>query len=673
VSTAELRRALESQYLYDETRRVFRPRHGKSFAYSDGAASEAYVATVVGGASDLRVGSAELSRAIRDWTSQYHLSPARPNVLRPIAGTFGRRVLEVGAGCGAITRFLGESGATVLAIEGSIDRATIAASRCRDLPNVLVVCENFANVDLPLTFDLVTLIGVLEYSRMFVGGEDPVQTMLGLAMGRLSDTGTLALAIENQLGLKYLAGAPEDHAGEAYFGITDLYGPSMPVTFGKQELMQRLGRTGFAAVEWLYPFPDYKLPAVIVTEDGFREPTFEVADLIATSNVRRIGGEGNSAYSESLARRVIFRNGLGTATANSFLVLARKAADAPPRVAAGSVLAYGYSTGRDRCYAKETRFVSGPTGLTVLRRPLHDAPTPENEDVRQNYVAEEPYVAGENLYRELENIVARRGWTIDALAAWAEPWLRLLTVLAYGRERAPGDSPIDSTPIDGNLFDCTPFNVVKRAQDGKLIPFDLEWESVGRRDLTVAEVAFRGLWNCILRLDEVSPPAGDVPRDVAAIVTATLARLNVAASPAQTLIWIRNECAFTGVVSGCTQAEATVGPRIRVRGEGSEQPVLRVAQVERELEVNRSRLLESLRQASRESGQNEQLAARIVDLEAAFRRQQSELERLDRILGQVGHRFVSRMGAMLEPYPLMRAMIRAPLKALHRLFRNPAT
>jgi hypothetical protein len=185
-------------------------------------------------------------------------------------------------------------------------------------------------------------------------------------------------------------------------------------------------------------------------------------------------------------------------------------------------------------------------------------------------------------------------------------------------------------------------------------------------------VAFRGLWNCLLRLDEVSPPAGDVPRDVAAIVTATLERLKVPSSPAQTLSWIRNECAFTGVVSGCGQEEATVRPRLRVRGEGTELPVLRVAQVERELEVNRSRLLESLRQTSREFEQNEQLSARIVELETDFRLQQSELERLDRILGQVGHRFVSRMGAMLETYPWLRAILRAPLNVLHRRFRKPS-
>jgi SAM-dependent methyltransferase len=669
VSTADLRRALESRYRYDATRRVFRPQHVQPFAYSDGASSESYLASVIENASDVRVGSPELARAIRDWPSQYHLSPARPNLLRPIADAIGPLVLEVGSGCGALTRFLGESGAAVLAIEGSLERATIAASRCRDLPNVLVVCDNFEDVDVPFAFDLVTLVGVLEYSRMFMGGADPVQTMLALARDRLADGGTLALAIENQLGLKYLAGAPEDHAGEPFFGVMDMYGPKTAVTFGRLELLQLLGRAGFTAIECLYPFPDYKLPAVIVTEVGFQLPSFAVADLVATSNVRRVGDDERHTYSELLARSVFLRNGLGPDTANSFLFLAGRSARA--RASGLGILAYAYSTGRDRCYAKETRFLSGANGLTVLRRPLFDSRPPERGTVRQIQIAQEAYIAGDSLYCELERIVVRRGWTLDDLAAWAEPWLRLLRELA----RAPDSNPADLSPVDASidpaLFDCTPFNIIRRASDGKPVAFDLEWEASDRRDLTVAEVAFRGLWNCLLRLDEVSPPAGDVPLDVPALIAATLDRLGIQSSPAQIIGWIRNECAFTGVVSGLVNEMPPVLPRIRVRGDGSGPSASMVVQLEQELEVNRSRLLESLRQASRESALNAQLVARIAELEDALHRQHSELVRLDRILGQVEHRFVSRIGAILEPHSTILAILRAPLKVLHRLFRRP--
>ena len=49
-------------------------------------------------------------------------------------------MLDVGAGTGAIARYLGEAGCSVVALEGNMARAKVAAERCRDLPDVEVVC-----------------------------------------------------------------------------------------------------------------------------------------------------------------------------------------------------------------------------------------------------------------------------------------------------------------------------------------------------------------------------------------------------------------------------------------------------------------------------------------------------------------------------------------------------
>ena len=54
-----------------------------------------------------------------------------------------RKYWELGAGCGAITRYLGEKFATVFAVEGSFPRARVAKKRCSDLKGVSVLCANF--------------------------------------------------------------------------------------------------------------------------------------------------------------------------------------------------------------------------------------------------------------------------------------------------------------------------------------------------------------------------------------------------------------------------------------------------------------------------------------------------------------------------------------------------
>lgn len=52
----------------------------------------------------------------------------------------------------------------------------------------------------------MSLIGVLEYSGKYVPGEDPYEAVLSFAFKTLNEDGYLLLAIENQLGHKYLAG-----------------------------------------------------------------------------------------------------------------------------------------------------------------------------------------------------------------------------------------------------------------------------------------------------------------------------------------------------------------------------------------------------------------------------------------------------------------------------------
>ena len=113
-------------------------------AYSDGDAIEERLGAVIARAADRTVLSTELAAQVTDWPSLYHLSGSRANVLRPFAGLLeGKDVLEIGAGCGALTRYLGECGARVLALEGTPRRAAIARSRTRELDNVTVVSDRF--------------------------------------------------------------------------------------------------------------------------------------------------------------------------------------------------------------------------------------------------------------------------------------------------------------------------------------------------------------------------------------------------------------------------------------------------------------------------------------------------------------------------------------------------
>jgi 2-polyprenyl-3-methyl-5-hydroxy-6-metoxy-1,4-benzoquinol methylase len=209
----------QTDYTYEPVTKIWIRSGYSGIAYSDGDEVEQRISSIISHASDLTIFSAELRQHCTDWASLYHLSGMRANILRPLKHILSGDVLEVGAGCGAITRYLGECAANVLALEGSPRRAVVARSRTRDLENVTVLAEKFEQFEAKKKFDVITLIGVLEYANLFTTGEDPALSMLERVRSLLKPKGKLIIAIENQLGLKYFAGAPEDHLGQPMYGI----------------------------------------------------------------------------------------------------------------------------------------------------------------------------------------------------------------------------------------------------------------------------------------------------------------------------------------------------------------------------------------------------------------------------------------------------------------------
>lgn len=457
-------------YKYNEATSVWIRQDYSAIAYSDGDEVEVRIASIIENAADLGVLSDELRQHCTDWPSLYHLSGARSNILRPFEAHIRGDILEIGAGCGAITRYLGESGGNVLALEGSPRRAAIARARTRDLDNVAVVSERFDDFSCDKKFDVVTLIGVLEYARKYFtkeAGEDPVAAMLTRARSMLKPGGVLLLAIENQLGLKYFAGRPEDHNGVPMYGIEDLYGNSDAVTFGEQELRSLLSAAGWEHQRWWYPFPDYKFPISILSESGVRAP----ADLtpLLQNSVLADPQRGATSFSLESAWAPVFRNGLAGALANSFAVLA---SDRP--LPQAQALAYHYASARRQSFAKEVAFLQDAAGeILVEHRPLVPsasaaAPAADGLKMENERAA---FVFGQHWQKELVRIVNRPGWSMAELQSWAATWLR-----AFLRHAglADGHELSKDTRIAGDHFDAVPRNLIVRALGGAVF-IDQEW------------------------------------------------------------------------------------------------------------------------------------------------------------------------------------------------------
>lgn len=458
----------------------------RCFNYSDGDEIEARLLEALKECKDISVASTELLRHITDWPSKYHFSPTRHNLLRQIPLHEGTQVLELGCGCGAMTRYLGERGAKVVAVDGSARRAEIAAQRCRDLANVSIVCDNLMDFAQDRRFDVVTLIGVLEYAPRYISGDDPIKACLKQAASFLKPDGVLVIAIENQLGLKYFNGCDEDHIGKPYYGLHGLYRPDEPTTLGRTALIEKLGVAGLRQQRFFYPFPDYKLPQVLLSDTALAMPNFDVAALLSRMASGNAGGAFHPNFHENLAWRPIIENGLLPHLANSFLVVAGHHGAALDAFDP-TFLAAAYTPDRLPRYATETIFRKTAHGaIAVEKKPLfHDKamdsslPTIAEGELVHHVGTVSNYVPGTLYVVELQRRLAR-GESLDAVIDWASDWLELIKTSLTE----------DSTRLPGHWLDMIPQNLI-RTTDGKLESIDAEWAI--SQSIPISWVIFRGL------------------------------------------------------------------------------------------------------------------------------------------------------------------------------------
>ncbi len=536
-------------YRWDSELHLFRSERVGEFDYSDGVEVEQRLLDAVTNAADRSTFSPELAQQIHDWPSEYHLSRRRHCLLRPLNIPPGSRVLELGCGCGAVTRYLGEIGAQVLAVEGSLMRARIAAQRSRDLSNVRVVNDDLLRFQTEERFDYVLLIGVLEYAARFSTSEKPFETYLQVVTRSLAPAGRVVVAIENQLGLKYLNGCTEDHVGTRFFGVQDLYTGKTARTFGRVELMYLLAGAGLTNTSFFYPFPDYKLPSVVLSEQALLDGDFNAADVVAHCTARDYNGSPYRSFDEALALDVVHRNGLLADLSNSFLVIATTADHPAPQPAE---LAFSWSADRVPELCTQTTFVRCESEIEVHKRPLTSASAgnialPGGITIRHEARGAK-YVRGKQILANLKKARARSGET-DAVVEALQPWMAYLMQHARTQSQVSDDADISEAQsrlsdyvIDGKFLDCMPSNLLDNGEE--LVPIDVEWDS--DHEIPLGWVVTRGLiWSLMSGLPKASQ--FDVINDVA---PATCRANNLLLSPSEVQGWMQLEAAFQTAVTG---------------------------------------------------------------------------------------------------------------------------
>ena len=140
----------------------------------------------------------------KSWAILYHFSNVRENIVQSMPITKEDSVLEIGAGCGAITGVLARMAKNVDAVELSMKRSLINAYRHQEADNITIKVGNFQEVEqhLEKKYDVIQGVG----AALVAGDGQLVQpggVRLACQLHRVGDVGLFGPAVggEPRVGL----------------------------------------------------------------------------------------------------------------------------------------------------------------------------------------------------------------------------------------------------------------------------------------------------------------------------------------------------------------------------------------------------------------------------------------------------------------------------------------
>ena len=430
-----------------------------------------------------------LASHITDWPSRYHLDRRRTNILRPINFDKSMRVLDVGAGTGVMSRYAAERGAEVVALEGDSMRAELASLRCEGL-NVDVRCGSVNDFDDSEGFDLILVIGVLEYATNHPAGSAGFLKKLSQL---LNPDGSIVIAIENQMGLAYWMGANEDHLNEPWVGLEGYVSTSSVKTFSKPVLSSLLTDAGFKHQNWLYPFPDYKLPLTILSDRAYMEnDRVDLIDQLVGSPVDRSRSGVLPFFDTRALHRQVVDSDMGQDMSNSFLVICRL--NESKSILDEDVIAWRFSGDRKKDFLGVRQVTVEDGTRKINRKPAYENISSESSWLIQknDESPSEKYVSGPNLEQlALRSLREGNLKDFESLLSMFDDWLTLNTCTPPAdSEIHPFLTDLSSEVLGEGFIDCGFDNLV--FEDGVLKLIDDEWSASGgvNVDLAIA----RSLW-----------------------------------------------------------------------------------------------------------------------------------------------------------------------------------
>lgn len=202
------------------------------------------------------------------WEVFYHLSSMREAVLNWYDFGTNTNLLEIGGGFGALTGLFSRKCAHVVTLEPVPLRAEAMAIRYSERKNLDIYEKSLTEFVTQEKFDFVVAVGILETQNNGRENKAIYSDFLQCASKFLKPEGKLIFAVENRYGIRYFCGAPEPYSGIPFEGINRFpKGLGKGYLFDRQEICDILKLAGINNYKFYYPFPDYKIPQMVYSDN----------------------------------------------------------------------------------------------------------------------------------------------------------------------------------------------------------------------------------------------------------------------------------------------------------------------------------------------------------------------------------------------------------------------
>jgi SAM-dependent methyltransferase len=223
----------------------------------------------------------ELYETQNPWLYRIVTDPSRAMPLEVLELARGSTCLDVGSGWGQLSIPLAQWGCRVVALDLTLERLRILSGIARQEGAVITLAKGNV-LSFPFragTFDLVLFNGTLEWVGTGRGADRTIRQCqvdaLRNAANAAKADGQIYIGVENNIGLKYLMGARDDHTSMVNYSfrseseaeaILKPLGVDQPTakTWGLNQLKRLAGEAGLSVKSVYGCFPDYKLPRHLV-------------------------------------------------------------------------------------------------------------------------------------------------------------------------------------------------------------------------------------------------------------------------------------------------------------------------------------------------------------------------------------------------------------------------